>query len=104
MSEHVGVVRSAAGLKKAISALRDIERQAGSDRVLANMALAARFIAAGALLREESRGAHARSDFPAASSELATRTLLTLDDIEDIGARCAAAVPSGWQWQAGAAR
>ena len=44
--------------------LRDIERQAGSDRVLANMALAARFIAAGALLREESRGAQARSDYP----------------------------------------
>ncbi len=58
------------GLKKALAVLRDIERQAGSDRVLANMALAARFIAAGALLREESRGAQARSDYPESSSAL----------------------------------
>jgi L-aspartate oxidase len=104
MSEHVGVVRDAAGLKKALAVLRDIERQAGSDRVLANMALAARFIAAGALLREESRGAQARSDYPEASSALATRAFLTLDDVEDIGARTVPASPTGWQWQAGAAR
>ncbi|HWK32843.1 MAG TPA: L-aspartate oxidase [Hyphomicrobium sp.] len=105
MSEDVGVVRNAAGLKRAISILRDIERQAGSDRVLANMALTARFIAAGALLREESRGAQARSDFPATDPALAHRTFLTLDDIEDVGHRTAAAqAPSAWEWQAGAAR
>ncbi|HET6322201.1 MAG TPA: L-aspartate oxidase [Hyphomicrobium sp.] len=105
MSEDVGVVRNATGLKRAISILRDIERQAGSDRVLANMALTARFIAAGALLREESRGAQARSDFPATNPALAHRTFLTLDDIEDIGHRTAATpAPSAWEWQAGAAR
>jgi L-aspartate oxidase len=104
MSENVGVVRDAHGLRKAISILRDIERQAGSDRVLANMALAARFVAAGALLREESRGAQARSDFPDAIPALAKRTFITLDDIEDIGARREVDTPSAWQWQAGAAR
>jgi len=105
MSDDVGVVRNAAGLKRAISILRDIERQAGPDRVLANMALTARFIAAGALLREESRGAQARSDFPDADSAYAHRTFLTLDDIEDVGQRAAAAhAPSAWEWQAGAAR
>jgi len=105
MSEDVGVVRNATGLKRAISILRDIERQAGSDRVLANMALTARFIAAGALLREESRGAQARSDFPLTDPALAHRTFLTLDDIEDVGHRTSAAeVPSAWEWQAGAAR
>ena len=104
MSQYVGVVRDAAGLKKAISVLRDIERHAGNDRVLANMALAARFIAAAALLREESRGAQARMDYPVADTELAARAFLTLDDIEDIGIRAPAVTPSAWQWQAGAAR
>ena len=104
MSDHVGVVRNAQGLKKAIAVLRDIERQAGSDRVLANMALAARFIASGALLREESRGAHTRSDFPNTEAALARRTFLSLDDIEEIGARREPQAPSAWEWQAGEAR
>lgn len=104
MSEHVGVVRDAGGLKKALAVLRDIERQAGSDRVLANMALAARFIAAGALLREESRGAQARRDFPGTSPTCATRGFLNLDDVEEIGARAALTAPSDWRWQATAAR
>jgi L-aspartate oxidase len=104
MSDHVGVVRNAPGIKKAIAVLRDIERQAGNDRVLANMALAARFIAVGALLREETRGAQARSDFPEAVPALARRTFLTLDDIDDIGVRRDVETPSAWQWQAGSAR
>jgi len=104
MSENVGVVRTAAGLKKAMRVLLDIERQAGADRVLANMALAARFVAAGALLREETRGAHARSDFPATAPALATRSFLTLDDVDALNAPAQAATPSAWQWQAGAAR
>jgi L-aspartate oxidase len=102
MSEHVGVVRNAPGLKKAIAVFRDIERQAGTDRVVANMALAARFVASGALLRTESRGAQARSDFPAASP--AHRTFLTLEDIDEIGTRREIDAPSAWQWQSGAAR
>lgn len=104
MSDHVGVVRDGRGLRKAIAVFRDIERQAGSDRVLANMALAARAVAAGALLRQESRGAHTRSDFPNAAPPLEHRTFLTLDDIDAIGVRREIDVPSAWQWQAGAAR
>lgn len=104
MNENVGVVRDAQGLKKAIAALRDIERQAGSDRVLANMALAARFVASGALVREESRGAHARSDFPNLAPALAKRTFLTLDDIDELGVQRELESPSAWQWQSGAAR
>ncbi len=86
MSDHVGVERTRSGLIHAIGALEEIEHGAGGDSVLANMALAARFIAASALQRQESRGAHARSDFPDTSAALATRTFLSLGDLDRIGA------------------
>ena len=85
MTENVGVVRSADGLAKAIEALREIERDARGDSILANMVLASRFIAASALKREESRGAHDRSDFPATNPALAERSFLTLADLDRIG-------------------
>jgi L-aspartate oxidase len=82
MTEQVGVIRDPAGLGEAIATLSQIEREAGDDRILANMALAARFIAGSALLREESRGAHARSDFPAASPAWAERSFLSLSELD----------------------
>jgi L-aspartate oxidase len=80
-------VRERAGLKRAITCLKDIEHEAGADTVLANMALAGRFIAESALRRHESRGAHARSDFPLTEPAFAHRTFLTLDDITSSGAQ-----------------
>jgi len=82
MSSHVAVERTADGLAKALNVLHEIEHSANGDAVLANMALAARFIAASALKREESRGAHARSDFPVTDPALAHRSFLTLSDID----------------------
>jgi L-aspartate oxidase len=78
MTQYVGVVRDAAGLAKAIEILADLEEGAGEDIALANLALAARFIATSALMRKESRGAHKRRDFPEPQPALASRSFLTL--------------------------
>jgi L-aspartate oxidase len=91
MTENVGVVRDGAGLRSAVLALRDIEASAGSDSQLANMALAARFIAGAALARQESRGAHFRSDAPLANPALAVRSHTTLADLDAITTAAAAA-------------
>jgi L-aspartate oxidase len=93
MSDHVGVERTRSGLVHAIGVLKQIEDRADGDSVLANMALAARFIAASALQRQESRGAHARRDFPDTNSARATRTFLQLDDLDRIATAAAPEQP-----------
>ncbi|MCJ2053824.1 L-aspartate oxidase [Methylobacterium sp. J-070] len=72
MEGRVGVVRDAAGLAGAVAALTP--RAETCDA-----ALVALMIARGALAREESRGAHWRSDFPHTAP--ATHTETTLADL-----------------------
>jgi L-aspartate oxidase len=70
MSRHVSVVRDADGLAESVAILTttldalpsDSSRR--DDWIVANMALAGLAIACAALNRDESRGAHFRSDFP----------------------------------------
>src|SRR5690606_7281431 len=81
MSGEVGVVREQSGLRHALRVLREVEEQAGADMTLANIMLTSRFIATAALLREESRGAHMRSDFPEAGAT-ARHSLFRLEDLE----------------------
>jgi L-aspartate oxidase len=72
--EHCGIVRDRAGLESAIEILDSIPRAAAvppnlADFELRNMHQVAGLIASGALWREESRGAHYRTDFPAPRPE-----------------------------------
>jgi L-aspartate oxidase len=61
MFEHVGLIRERAGLESALARID----AAGDPASLRSMLLVARAITTAALAREESRGGHYRSDFPA---------------------------------------
>lgn len=66
MWQSAGIVRDAAGLRTAQSLLSTwrLDPQTMHDRETANLLLLARALVAAALARSESRGAHARTDFP----------------------------------------
>ena len=70
--ENAGIVRSGDGLREAAVTLAGWEKELGrptdrSSYELADMVLVGRLMVEAALMREESRGAHFRSDFPEAS-------------------------------------
>ena len=63
MWHKVGLVRERKGLEQAVDELHDIIERAANRRTR-NFATLASLMAEAALWREESRGAHFRSDFP----------------------------------------
>jgi L-aspartate oxidase len=71
MTTGAGVIRSAASLREARAAVEDVARRLPSRSQsvdvgeLSNLATLAGAVLAAATAREETRGAHARSDFPA---------------------------------------
>ena len=69
LRDKVGIVRSGEGLSEAVNILAAWEKviRPATDRSSyerANMVLVGRLMTEAALIREESRGAHYRSDFP----------------------------------------
>ncbi|MBL9058853.1 MAG: L-aspartate oxidase, partial [Mangrovicoccus sp.] len=80
MSEDVGVVRDARGLRHALRVIAALEADQADVPAFRNMAATATLIAAAALQREESRGGHYRSDFPETRHDMAHRSRLTLDE------------------------
>ena len=86
MTDGVGVVRDAVGLKSALRVIAEIEADSPSEAML-NMTATATLIAAAALDRTESRGGHFRSDYPNSDPDMAQRTHITLAEALDIRAR-----------------
>jgi fumarate reductase (CoM/CoB) subunit A len=84
MWRHVGVVRTAEGLKAAVETARWVRQRAVSVRArqpwqrreVSNMALVAEVVARAALLREESRGTHYRADCNSVNSSNWQRQIL----------------------------
>ena len=83
MSTNVGVVRNEAGLCEALDVIDDVERNT-THPLLKNAATTARFIAAAALERRESRGGHMRDDFPFSDETFARRTFMVQEDAEQV--------------------
>src|SRR5918996_1034294 len=84
MTTGIGVIRDEASLCGALGTIAALEAENISDARLANMLTAGKLIAAAALRRKESRGAHFRSDFPTPDERLAKRSYLTLAQAEAI--------------------
>ena len=80
MTEHAGVLRSAASLDTAVSDIQEIAQTptpgSADAHELENLTIVARALVLAARAREESRGAHARTDFPERSTEFAHRIVI----------------------------
>jgi succinate dehydrogenase/fumarate reductase flavoprotein subunit len=89
--KNAGIIRSRNSLERAVSLINSVEsdlKQAQIGNVrnvmrfleLKNMILVSRILCKAALLREESRGAHYRSDFPEEDNQNWLKTIITRKD------------------------
>jgi L-aspartate oxidase len=80
MTEHAGVLRSALSLaaadRAAVQALADAAGDGAAAYELLNLATVARAVIAAAAVREETRGAHTRTEFPSADDAFRVRLVL----------------------------
>ena len=92
MTDGVGVVRDADGIRRTLRIIAGIEAETTSE-ALRNMTATATLIAAAALMRRESRGGHFRADFPQTDPAQAHRSRLTLDEALRVRARAVKETP-----------
>lgn len=85
MTTEMGVLRTRDGLVRALTAIDDLSRRTTKVR-FRNMATAAKVMTAAALLREESRGGHFRSDHPKPRETWRHRTFMTLEQADRVAA------------------
>ncbi|WP_102868387.1 L-aspartate oxidase [Pseudovibrio exalbescens] len=83
MTQHVGVERNAEGLTMAIALLNKAEEKCHRSSIR-NMVVAAKIISGSALMREESRGGHFRSDFPEKSKVWERRSFVKYNQIQTL--------------------
>lgn len=77
MSQYVGVSRNGDGLRTAIAMIVELEQENKSAR-FRNALTTAKLVSVCALLREESRGGHQRTDFPQKMDAFKKRSFITL--------------------------
>jgi L-aspartate oxidase len=77
-SQYLGIYRNAPGLELAMQQLAPLATRS-------NPALVALLIAQAAWRRQESRGAHTRTDFPQTDPAQATSSTINLSDLSNIG-------------------
>jgi L-aspartate oxidase len=83
MTRALGLERNERDMRAALSTILAIERAANGEPALLNMTAAAKLIAAAALERRESRGAHFRTDYPQ-TEKIGFRSRLTLAEANTI--------------------
>ncbi|MCS7098350.1 MAG: FAD-dependent oxidoreductase [Candidatus Methanomethyliaceae archaeon] len=86
MWNNVGIIRNRKGLEEALStfnSLRDYKLSNSIEKIIVQMMLdCAEVISLSALIREESRGSHYRSDFPNMSNEWLKKIMIKIEKNE----------------------
>jgi L-aspartate oxidase len=91
MTRNLGLERNEGDMRTALAAIAAVERAANGEPAILNMTATAKLVAAAAIGRQESRGAHFRTDYPQ-TNKMAVRSRLTLSGADGIAAQGVSAI------------